>query len=342
MTPKSSFSHFFTDLNPSLKLGFFCVATLLLFSACQKEQAKTPDWPQSQQAGSTTPTPQRSDDYRKPQKSQSDTVFVAYNVRNYLNMWRTIDGERRMTGKPENEVTQLIQVIVKSKADILGICEIGEMEELQQLQSLLKKEGLDLPYLHHTGGSDTVRHLAILSKFPIKPNPQPDLHFTMDGKAYSVRRGILDAYVSTPVGDVRFLGIHFKSKREVAEFSQELMRKNEAYTLRRHLTKIHDNPTTAQDKVIVYGDFNDHTRTPAIKAVVGARSSKAHCRPINLKDKHGLTWTHFWSYQDVYGRLDYVMANKAMLPLIKQEKSEIIDVSDHPKASDHRPLKITF
>ena len=257
-------------------------------------------------------------------------------------MWRFVDGERKMAGKPEAEVQQLLQVITATQPDILGLCEIGSRNDLLQLQQQLREAGLDLPHSYLTEGVDTVRKLAILSKFPLTSNPKAPTQFLMDGKTYAVQRGIADAFVETPSGKIRLLGVHFKSKRETEDFSQENMRRNEALILRKHLTHIHHQPDSTHDRVLVYGDFNDTTRSTCLKTAIGSSQSKAYCKPVELKDKHGLNWTYHWKWQDVYSRFDFVLANRQMHKSILLEHCYIFDTTAFPKASDHRPLVVKF
>jgi len=247
-----------------------------------------------------------------------------------------------MADKPTNETDQLIKVIIETNPDILGISEIGTIDDLKNLQSKLKQAGVNFPHQYHTGGSDQVRHQAILSRFPIISNVKPNIEFHMNGEKHRVNRGIVDAYVATPTGKVRLLGVHFKSKREIEKYSQETIRRNEAYTLRKHINDIHSSPETADDKVIVFGDFNDTINSVTLKTVIGSTRTLGYCRAIPLFDQYGLNWTHHWKWQDVYSRFDFVLANKRMMPFIIEEKSYVFDTTKYPMASDHRPIVVKF
>ena len=93
-----------------------------------------------------------------------------------------------------------MRLVVKSRPDVFGICEIGTPEDLADLQRRLKEAGLDLPHSEHTGGADDTRHLALLSRFPITArNSQRDLTYDLMGREEPIRRGILDPTV-TPAG----------------------------------------------------------------------------------------------------------------------------------------------
>lgn len=257
-------------------------------------------------------------------------------------MWRSQDGKRKILPKPESEIEQLIALLIEIKPDILGVCEVGSMDDLYDLQSRLKKKGVDLPYLHLAQGSDDIRRQGLLSAFPITANKAPVIDFHIEQTAYKIQRGILDLSVKSPLGELRFIGIHLKSKRKSVNFNQEYFRNCEAYTLKQHLKKIHSDPASRQQKVLVFGDFNDNTHSTAVQTIIGSPKSADYCKAITIKDKHGLSWTYHWAYQDIYSRFDYVLVNRAMSPLIDTKKCEIFDVTHFPKSSDHRPLVIKF
>ena len=327
------------SIPPMLRYALFFLLAFLHIGCEETASQQTPDWTQGEtKSGSSilknTPKPKvtPSGEYR----------FVAYNIKNYLKMWRYKDGKRQLLGKPADEITQLVSAIKETSPDILGLCEIGNLDDLKKLQSELAESGINLPHYYHTGGSDEVRQLAILSKFPIQENPRPEIQYQMGEEKFTVLRGITDATVAVPSGPIRFLGIHFKSKRPSSEMDQETVRRNEAFTLRRHLTKLHSEAKTASERMIVYGDFNDTTRSATLKAVSGSSRTKAYFKPIDLSDKYGLNWTHHWGYQDVYSRFDFILANKAMMPYVRHDKSYILDTTPYPKASDHRPLVLVF
>jgi endonuclease/exonuclease/phosphatase family metal-dependent hydrolase len=149
-------------------------------------------------------------------------------------------------------------------------------------------------------------------------------------------RGILDATVKTGVDPVRFLGVHLKSKREIPEADQEMMRRAEAHLLRQHATSILEKDPAAQ--LIVYGDFNDTRQASAIRTIRGPRNSPLSLGMTFLRDSRGETWTHNWSYQDVYSRFDYVFFSPAVQDLVNWDACRVIDDPETLDASDHRAL----
>ena len=238
--------------------------------------------------------------------------FMAYNVENWLTMDRIIDRrEVANQPKPDSEKSAVLRILLKNNPDVIGLCEIGTKADLAEIQQALKSAGLDLPHSHHTGGSDTVRHLGLLSRFPVTSTTSPaQTQYTLEGRSFAINRGILDATVKARGKDYRFVGVHLKSKRSVDGGDQAKMRLQEAHLLRRHLDKIlSPNPDA---NLIVYGDFNDTYRSNTLRAVTGSAAKNLRITPIYLKDSQGEAWTHHWSGEDIYSRIDFIMTSAAL------------------------------
>ena len=340
--------------NASILIGAFLC---LCVTSCKKSHS-TPTWesspsshakvtkehPESSTSQTTTSPASAKQPHSDKQKNVSNTTskpirFIAYNLQNYLTIRRYNDGHPTETYKPEEEIRVLIRLISQAHPDILGVCEIGRDKDLKNLQSRLKKVGVNLPYTHRVYGSDLARSLAILSRFPILSKSKPkDLSYSLHGIPFQMSRGILDVTLQLPHQQVRFLGVHLKSKRPVREADQAMMRRHESILLKKHIDSIlTKNPST---KLLVYGDFNDTKRSQTIETIRGYHRSKNHLYPIELKDSRGETWTHYWKFEDLYSRIDFVFVSKSLTPWIDQKKSTIIDTDIHQQASDHRPLLI--
>lgn len=269
--------------------------------------------------------------------------FVSYNLKNYLNMDRRVGGEfLENAPKPEPEIAKVVEFLVAIDPDIIGICEIGVEADLIDLQTRLKSAGLDLPHREWVNAADRVRHVAALSRYPFAARDhQTDLKYQMDDKEFEFNRGILDATVQiNPDYQLRLLGIHLKSKREVREGDQALMRRNEAHLLRSHLENI--LKANGRENVVMYGDFNDTRNETPIKVLQGKYNSDTYMRDIQVADKDGFRWTYYWSWADIYSRFDFAFVSKGLYPEIVQEKSYIFAHPDWFTASDHRPVVIAI
>jgi endonuclease/exonuclease/phosphatase family metal-dependent hydrolase len=279
-----------------------------------------------------------------PCATARDVVFAYYNVENYLAMDRK-SGERVLKNapKPEKEVQALVQVLKAIKPDILGLAEMGDRKMLADLQARLRRAGMHLPHIEWVRGEEeNERHLAILSKFPIvSRDSQSDVPVEMGGKRHRMGRGLLDATVEIEKDyRLRLVGIHLKSKRPVPMYDQQSFRNKEASIVRRHIRSILTaNP---DENLLVFGDFNDTKNEFAVREILGPPGGATSLRDLYLRDRWGLTWTHFWSYADVYSRIDYLMASRGLWPEIHLKRSGIGDAREWKDASDHRPVFTTL
>ena len=184
-----------------------------------------------------------------------DVVVASYNVKNYLQMERRI-GEKTVPDatKPEEEIAAVIEVIKEIDPDILGIMELGDETALEDFQRRLKASGLYYPNREWVRGADADRHLALLSRFPIVGRNSRD-----DVTRVRVGRGILDVTVKLSEDySLRLVGAHLKSRREIPEFDQEVMRAKEARCLREHLNAVlKANPV---ENLLLFGDLNSRSK----------------------------------------------------------------------------------
>ena len=275
-------------------------------------------------------------------KSEEELNFLSYNLKNYLKMDRRVNGQLLKNAlKPEQEISQLIKIISASKPDVIGVSEMGDREDFRHFKDKLAKAGLEYPHGELTYGADPVRHVGVLSKFPIiARNSQTDLTYKIGKQELPLQRGILDVTIQvTKDYQMRLLGIHLKSKREVEEADQSLMRRNEAELLRSHIEGILKE--TPAINLLVFGDFNETRNELPIKVIRGRYRSPAALTDIQLSDDRGERWTYYWRYADQYSRFDYVFASKGILPEIQSEKSYIDSSPGWFQASDHRALVIS-
>jgi endonuclease/exonuclease/phosphatase family metal-dependent hydrolase len=191
------------------------------------------------------------------------------------------------------------------------------------------------------GGSDPVRHLGILSRFPISLPVKPaETEYRMKGQTFAINRGILDTSIQARGKSYRFLGIHLKSKREIEGADQEEMRTHEARLLRRHVDAILHSDANA--RLIVYGDFNDTRKSIPFNTVTGSYTDPHYLTAIPFKDSRGEAWTHHWALHDIYSRFDFVAVTRTLKPDVDFRACRIIEDPSWILASDHRPLLAVF
>jgi endonuclease/exonuclease/phosphatase family metal-dependent hydrolase len=343
---------------------FFCVVLAAGVFACGKRSG-SPDW---DTPGGTAPTAvSTAESGRTKAKPRAAAVaanetravstqagptsaangnggprFIAYNVENWLTMDRFVNNKSiKSAPKPDEEKKAVIRILVANQPDVVGICEIGEASDLAEIRESLKASGLNLPHSHYTGGTDPVRHLGLLSRYPIHSTAKAvQLEYRMSGQTFGFNRGVLDATVNANGKSYRFLGVHLKSKRDVEEGDQEQMRINEAHLLRKHVDAVFE--ADPQARLLVYGDFNDTYPSKAVKAITGSQDESRRLSPIYLKDSRGEAWTHHWKNQDIYSRIDFVTVSRALRSEVDFKASRIIEDAGWDTASDHRALMVVF
>jgi endonuclease/exonuclease/phosphatase family metal-dependent hydrolase len=272
-----------------------------------------------------------------------EVVFAAYNVQNYLLMDRRVDGKNlKGAPKPEAEIDAAIKVIQTIKPDILGLVEMGGKDMLEDFRQRLKAAGLDYPHFEWVQGADEVRHVCLLSRFPIiARHSRGDVSFELNGKIERINRGILDATVEVKPGyQLRLVGAHLKSRRTVAEYDEAWMRAKEAWHLRDHINRILEADPEAN--LLLFGDFNDTKNTYPIRELIGSKGSPNYMMDLWLRDSRNERWTHYWKTADEYARIDYLLASPGLVKEINLEKSGINDSPFWNEASDHRAVYTTI
>lgn len=275
--------------------------------------------------------------------SAREIVVASYNLENYLG--ESLGSESLSQAekpKPEPGIQAILSILREIKPDILGVMEMGRQEVFKDFQKRLRQSGLDYPFSEWIQGDDPVRHIALLSRFPIsKHDSQPDIPFEMEGRRFHMARGILDVTVDIASGySLRLVGLHLKSRRPVPEYDEKKFRAREAVAVRQHLDEIFaKNP---KENLLVFGDLNDTKNDFPITEILGVRGTPSALHEIPLKDESGLTWTHFWEAADVYSRIDYLLAGRGLWPALVLKKCGIFSSPMWREASDHRPVFLTL
>ncbi len=268
---------------------------------------------------------------------------VHYNLKNWLAMERRVRGEVvENAPKPEKEKQAAISLLAAARPDILSVCEIGADEDVADLQDRLRVVGVDLPHRARHTGADTTRQLAVLSRFPLTEKASLGAATYQAGEAtLAFQRGVLDLEAEiSPDYRLRLLSTHLKSRREVAEGDQAVMRRNEALLLREHVEKILSE--TPDANVLLTGDFNDTKNEQPVKLLQGRFGEKDYLRDLWLEDTDGYRFTYYWSFADRYERIDFAFVSDGLWPEIDSKQSHILKWPEWDQASDHRPLVITI
>jgi endonuclease/exonuclease/phosphatase family metal-dependent hydrolase len=283
-----------------------------------------------------------------PQAPARDTAdarvtFAFWNLRNYrLEPSVGTSPGASTPAKDAKSIEATVGALARIRPDILGVCEMGSPRDLADLQARLGKAGVDLPHATIVEGADGERHVALLSRFPIKSIAHDTRSaFTVGGLRHAVRRGFLDCVVEAgPAFPLRLLGAHLKSRRPEPGLDQAEFRRQESLLLRQRIESIlRADPTTP---LLVYGDFNDLKNSPVVRGLVGHPRNPDTLTMLPLEDKVGDHWTYHWEEADEYHRVDYVLVSAALRPLVDRRRSFVFRDKGWRTASDHRPLVVTL
>jgi len=268
--------------------------------------------------------------------------FVAYNLENYTRQDRVSgEGTVETRAKPEANRDVIAGILAESRPDVIGVCEMGDLGDVEDLRARLAARGVHYPHMEWVDAADPDRHLTLLSRLPIvSRQSQRDLVYTLGELELPVLRGILDVTIQAGEYRLRFIGCHLKSKRETLVADEALMRRNEAHLVRKHVESIlADDPRA---NLLVYGDFNADRQDASIRAIQGMAGAANYLSALRVEDSRGLAWTHFWDAADSYSRIDFLFASPGLVKEIDLPRCRILDRADWEQASDHRPLLATL
>ncbi|MCX7871697.1 MAG: endonuclease/exonuclease/phosphatase family protein [Verrucomicrobiae bacterium] len=281
-----------------------------------------------------------------------NTFRVAtYNLENYVN--NPASGRPVKTKIAKEKICENILAL---KPDVLAIQEIGSLELLMELKTLLKNRGLDFPHYEFVNGWDTNIFVAVLSKFPIvERRSHTNETYLLRGRRLHVSRGFgeIDIQVNSKYRFTIFT-CHLKSKRAIAEAAEEEMRVEEAKILREKIeARLAKNP---EANILVAGDFNDTKDSISTRTILGRLNAKTGLIDTRPAERNGdnlpperpgysprnVAWTHFYGKEDTYSRIDYILLSRGMAKEWVTNETYVLAVPNWGLASDHRPIVATF
>ena len=276
--------------------------------------------------------------------AHAETLTVAtYNIENYGPADRVTEaGYRKDYPKPEPEKRALRAVIHALNADVLVLQEMGGQPYLDELQRDLKGEGLDYPFSALATAVDADRHVALLSRRPLKSvTTHANLEFTYFTMRESVKRGLLEATVATAAGDVTIFALHLKSR--FTERSDDpagaVRRAGEATAIGDAILKKFPSPAGA--RFLIAGDRNDTKSSKALEHLQ-KRGKTEIVALLPAVDSRGDSWTHDYHRDDTYTRVDHILVSSTLRPALQGGPAHIFDGEQTRTASDHRPGFATF
>ncbi len=284
-----------------------------------------------------------------PTHAQTFSV-AAYNVETYLDQ----PTESRQHVKSEEAKAKVRESILAMKPDVIALEEMGTTNALLELRASLRVAGLDLPFWEHIQGFDTNIHVAVLSRYPIiARRPHTNDVFLLDGRRFQVSRGFAEVDVQVATNfTFTLLGVHLKSRRPVPEADEADLRLEEAKVLRGIIEQhLRANP---ESRLVVLGDFNDAPNSASTRAVMGRgkfrlfdtrpaeRNGDNAPNPEPYHPPRNVVWTHYYSVEDSYSRIDYILLSPAMKRHWLPAGTYIPTIPNWGVGSDHRPVVAEF
>lgn len=268
----------------------------------------------------------------------AERVRVAsYNVQNYLVTNRMVEGTyRRSYPKPEREKSALREVIQSISPDVLVLQEMGSEAYLFELQRDLSSEGLDYAYKFWMNGSDSERHLAMLSRIePVDVLAHDQVDFKYFEDRIPVKRGLLEARFRS--GDVEWclFGVHLKSRYEDRQDDpdSEKRRIGESRALR-DLIRDRVGHLPNSTPALLVGDFNDTKRSRSLSRFLSI-NNQDFFRMVESVDSRAETWTYRFQREDIYSRIDFILYSELMRRFLPG-RGVVVDGPSSLIASDHR------
>ncbi len=274
----------------------------------------------------------------------AETLTVAtYNIENYGPANRMTEaGYRTDYPKPEPEKKALRLVIRGLNADVLVVQEMGPQPYLDELRRDLKAEGLDYPHAVLALASDADRHIALLSRRPLKGvTTHQALSFSYLGAKETVKRGLLEATIATEAGDVTIFAVHLKSRftDRPDDPLSAIRRGGEATAVRDCVLR--KFPAPAMARFIILGDCNDGKTSKAL-GYLQKRGRTDIATLLPAADSRGEWWTHAYRREESYSRVDHILVSPLLITAVAGGAARIYDGEGVRAASDHRPVVVTL
>jgi endonuclease/exonuclease/phosphatase family metal-dependent hydrolase len=250
------------------------------------------------------PEPAAPAESAAPETGNTFSVMT-YNLDRYGFADRDGDGQA-LEAKPDDARAAIANLIAEAQPDVLALQEMGNAEDFTAFQASLRQRGLDYPFAERLQQTDSDRHLAVLSRFPLTAVTRHTNNlFSIGDVSLPVRRGYLEVDVSVNIDySFRLINAHLKAK-VYHPLGQTEMRRNEARLLNNHIRRaLAQNP---RRNLLVVGDLSDHVGSAAVRTVTG--NKQEYVTDLALADEYGEAWTFYNADDD-----SYVLARRPASP----------------------------
>jgi endonuclease/exonuclease/phosphatase family metal-dependent hydrolase len=273
-----------------------------------------------------------------PRAAEGEFSVMTFNLNQYALVSRDGDPDT-LEPKPREEAAAIIEAIRQAAPDVLAVQEMGDPAAWAEFKYSLRNAGLDYGHEEYLRRGKHELNIAVLSRFPIvEKNSHTDDTYTIGPAQFPVLRGFIDIVIEVNPGyRFQLIVAHLKSK-VFHSFGQAEMRRNEARLLGNHVRAA--LKANASVNLLVVGDFNDEPASAPLREI------KTYKRQALLHDLRptapgGEAWTRRLG-EDIYHRVDYMLVSDGMLPEVVLDKTYVMCMPELLRASDHRPLVMTF
>jgi endonuclease/exonuclease/phosphatase family metal-dependent hydrolase len=244
-----------------------------------------------------------------------------------------------------NEAAKAVaRFIEEIDADVLGLQEVGDERDVNELLEEVRKLGLDYPF-HVVGGpveEETFQNTAVFSKFElhdlISPIPGREAYDTElddpEAEAWTdVRKGLRVTFTAYGQTFHTYV-LHLTSER--GGYDADARRIAEASIVRRHYLPL----LTRGEHVIVMGDLNDRRNEPAIRRIRGRDDIQPDLIQTGRYyyfDRGELDNRWTYNFRGVRNQIDHVLLSESIEESCPRIRARTLDQGSS-LVSDHRPF----
>jgi predicted extracellular nuclease len=259
-------------------------------------------------------------------------------------IWKEKDYRERKFEGATQKVAAQIKLI---NADIIGLTEVGNEEEIKLLVEALKKQGLEYKYwkVCKSDDANTGQHVALLSKYELKDAelsfPDRGLYFIESDNDEVAETGIgkgMKATIMVKKEKINLFLFHLKSERGGEDSDQK--RLMQAEIARRLMIPY----LQKGEHVIVMGDLNSERRHEVLLTIRGFRdiySELVQTGDSYFFDDYSTRWTY--NYKGQKEQIDHVLMSLSLKKICESNnpkqkkmgmKAVILETKDE-QVSDH-------
>ncbi len=230
----------------------------------------------------------------------------------------------------------IVKDLIGSNAGIIVLSGVRDAASAEAIGKMLPEYG----FLGKVEGADRESVLAVFSKTkPEKFEALTDMKYKIEDKEMPVSKGF--AHCVFRIGDYSFhlVAADLKDRTLHPDFNQTDMRRYEARQLRYLVNDIAKAEPSAN--ILVVGNLNDTCGMSPLKELYNRRSGiEKRLFDIRPLDRMKTTWTSWDRGSDEFERIDYALANFAMVSEIDRAGTAIIPSESWRKFPLHRPLVV--